>query len=66
MRRLICIVITLILVTMILLYAVSDINYGYGPGYVPDYGDDYGSDYGDDYGDSYGDDYSDSYENGEN
>jgi len=46
MRRLICIVITLVLVSIILLTAVSDINYGYGPGYVPDYSDDY--EYGED------------------
>ena len=60
MRRLICIVITLVLVSIILLSAVSDINYGYGPGYVPDYGDDYGSDYDSDYGDDYGADYENS------
>ena len=61
MKRLICIVITIILVSLILFSSVSDINYGYGPGYVPDYdsdyGDDYDSDYDDDYDSGYGDDY---------
>ena len=45
MRRLICIVITVLLVTVILLSAVSDINYGYGSDYVPAYNDAYNDAY---------------------